>query len=160
MKWICDINIVDLIEEHSLAGDSLSLFLLKFYSLWSLHLNGYGPMDIFTTSSPVVQFSMWCNHVTSLLCLPLCPGVWAASFMKWSRADLSSLDRLWRMSFTSYSASLVRETPGGMWMSICFSCVCTVYELLNAHVHYIIFVLFNRYSYGRDLARYHHQWRV
>lgn len=36
-------------------------------------------------------------------------GVWAASFMKWSLGGLFSLDRLWRTSFTSYSASSVRQ---------------------------------------------------
>lgn len=39
----------------------------------------------------------------------LCSGVWAASFMKWSPGGLFSLGRLWRMSFTSYSASWVRR---------------------------------------------------
>lgn len=36
-------------------------------------------------------------------------GVWAVSFMKWSLGGLFSLDRLWRTSFTSYSASSVRQ---------------------------------------------------
>lgn len=66
--------------------------------------------------------------------LSLSAGVWAAFFMKWSLADLSSLDRLWRTSFTSYSASLVRR-HSGIWTSICLCkiqafvhvCVCTLY---------------------------------
>lgn len=36
-------------------------------------------------------------------------GVWAASFMKWSLGGLFSLDLQWRTSFTSYSASSVRQ---------------------------------------------------
>lgn len=44
-----------------------------------------------------------------------CSGAWAASFMKWSPGGLFSLDRPWRTSFTSYSASSVsrhiRWTP-------------------------------------------------
>lgn len=49
-------------------------------------------------------------------------GVWAASFMKWSPGGLFSLDRLWRMSFTSYSASSVRQHSRRMLLCVVFLC--------------------------------------
>lgn len=56
-----------------------------------------------------IQYSTIFRSRTIALFLSLCPGVWAVSFMRWSQADLCSLDRLLRMSFTSYSVSLVRH---------------------------------------------------
>lgn len=51
----------------------------------------------------------------------LCSGVWAASFMKWSPGGLFSLGRLWRTSFTSYSASWVRRRS--RLMQLCYFAV-------------------------------------
>ena len=47
-----------------------------------------------------------------------CAGGWAVSSMKWSLADLSSLDRLWRMSSTSYSVSLVRPHQWNVFLCV------------------------------------------
>lgn len=91
-------------------------------------------------------------------------GVWAASFMKWSLGGLFSLDRLWRTSFTSYSASLVRQHCKIMLLCSLFKfcirslgscfCMCTVY-IISLHKFFIC-----RYSYRRVVARHHHQWGV
>lgn len=58
----------------------------------------------------------------------LCSGVWAASFMKWSPGGLFSLGRLWRTSFTSYSASWVRRRSRLMpRLRLCYFAVCSTF---------------------------------
>lgn len=99
-----------------------------------------------------------CVHSFSL-------GVWAASFMKWSLGGLFSLDRLWRMSFTLYSASSVRQHSRIMLLCSIFKfcirslescfCMCTV----CVH-HFTCKFVIRRYSHGRVVARHHHQWGV
>lgn len=84
----------------------ITLFFIPFLTFCP-HLKSFG--QLWVLLGPITHLIFYCM---SSLCSPflsLCPGVWAASFMKWSLADLSSPDRQWRTSFTSYSASSVRR---------------------------------------------------
>lgn len=122
----------------------------------------YRPPDVLLGSTEystsidmwLVNTTLYQLHAIFLSWLQMCfltcvhsfsSGVWAASFMKWSLGGLFSLDRLWRTSFTSYSASSVRQRSRIMllcsifkisiWsLSHVFVCALSVYTISLANL--------------------------
>lgn len=67
----------------------------------------------------ILRDTMWFLFCFLISASVLCPGVWAVYSMRWSQAGLSSPDLLWRMSFTSYSASSVSPVYHS-WLYVVF----------------------------------------